>query len=88
MTHSQETNGKLLTEAEVAKIAKQVESWMREPEQWRRLLTDRFNALLADRQERIKRNNEAIDKLYAKMCELDTPKRGELHLLLISLLSA
>lgn len=37
--------------------------------------------------DRIQRNREGLEKMFAKMNELDTPKRGELHLLLISLFS-
>lgn len=48
-------SAKLLTNEEVEKITKEVERWMREPEQWRKLLTYRFNALLADRALRIER---------------------------------
>lgn len=39
------------------------------------------------RRARIQQNREGIETMFAKMCELDTPKRGELHLLLISLFS-
>ena len=42
--------------------------------------------LEASERENAKKANEAIDKLYAKMCELDTPKRGELRAFLTLLL--
>lgn len=46
-----------------------------------------IDALLADRHARIEQNRKGIETMFEKMCELDTPKRGELHLLLISLFS-
>jgi len=39
-----------------------------------------------ERENAKNKSNEAIDKLYAKMCELDTPKRGELRAFLTLLL--
>lgn len=87
MSNDKETNGKLLTDADVERMKGDVQKWMREPEQWRQLLTHRFNSLLADRHARIEQNRKGIETMFEKMCELDTPKRGELHLLLISLFS-
>lgn len=85
----------LLSEEEVERIAGRAERAVRgvrisgSPTAQTALasLMDDIPDLLADRAARIERNREAIEKLFAKMCELDTPKRGELHLLMISLLS-
>lgn len=57
------TESKLLTDAEVEKISNEVERWMREPEQWRKLLTHRFNALLADRRMRVEREKKVRELL-------------------------
>lgn len=95
MTHQEETNGKLLSDEEVKSIAEHANDGIKGlkisgsaaaflavmP------LAEDIPALLSDREARIQRNREGIEKMFAKMCELDTPKRGELHLLLISLFS-
>lgn len=52
-----------------------------------KMLLTHQNALELEKRARIERNAKGIERMFAAMCELDTPKRGELHLLLISLFS-
>lgn len=92
--YAQPTTGKLLTEEEAEAIKVRFTN-APDPdlniisctEDVATLVLEDIPALLADRAARIERNREAIEKLFAKMNELDTPKRGELHLLMISILS-
>ena len=42
-------------------------------------------ALLSHIEELGAKQRDGVDKIVARMCELDTPKRGELHGLLIQL---
>lgn len=65
MTNHNHTS--LLTDEELQEIANAVEKWMREPEQWRYLLTQRLNILLADitaRKEREAKVRELLESAY------------------------
>lgn len=88
MMPKEENSGKLLSDAEANEIARRSEdAEYYDKYDCKQLLEWDMPSLLSDREARIQRNREGIEKMFAKMCELDTPKRGELHLLLISLFS-